>query len=111
MTSWSGVIQPLRSKIRATMRCAERMVQWSKNICDFWPVVPEEVRCSSTSSRGIESTSWRLKKFAWTSGVRYGSAGGVASYRERKNAERSVCQALVSAMAAANSSSTAGPWA
>lgn len=56
--------------MRATIRWPARRVQASQNIWDFWPVVPDEVACTATSSRGTDSTSCILKKFACTNGWR-----------------------------------------
>ena len=97
----------------STMRRALPMVKASKNICDFCPVVPEEVRCSATASSGTDSTSCCLKKLACTGG-RATRSSSVASASTctpccassaRYQGERCWCQRVRSRMAAMNCAS------
>ena len=73
-TGWSGVCHPSDRKLNSTIRRALPTDHSSKNICDFCPVVPEEVAVTVTAERGTESSSCCLKNSAGIMGSRAQSA-------------------------------------
>ncbi|RZS43594.1 hypothetical protein EV193_102575 [Herbihabitans rhizosphaerae] len=92
------------------MRWPVCSVHLSKCICDFCPVVPEEVTCSATSDSGTDTSECCLKKLACTNGWRARSsmsaiAPGVSAHSAAKNSERSACHALIWFIASTNKSS------
>ena len=111
----AGVVltMPRAAITSSTMRRALPKVKSSKNICDFCPVVPDEVRWVEISLSGIDSTSCVLKKLAWIGGNAITScsvrscAGSMplAAKNARYHGERCWCQRVMSAIATTNAAS------